>query len=167
MDRMRVLLLMVASGCMTYTPNSFVHGPGLFAGERATIGCLDLAVQRRDDFDKSAVLAYKFGNRCDSPQRIDLANAIVIGRDAAGGEHRLRPFDPRGEIKPMPIDARLMGHEVIAYVADQIGVELVQVCVDAASIVGAQSERWMCLARKPEPIPEDPGDETLIHEESV
>lgn len=173
---MRALLLFV-TGCMTYTPGSFVQGPGLFAGERATIGCLDLSVQRRDDYDKSAVLAYKFGNRCDRPQLVDLANAIVIGRDAAGGEHRLRPFDPRGEIKPMPVDARLMGHEAIAYVADEVGVEFVQVCVDAASIVAATPERWICLAKKPEPVdvPDDalsPSEsvepvEALIHEESV
>ncbi len=176
---MRALLIVgLASGC-TYTAGSFAHGVRVFTGEKATIGCLDLAVERRDDHDKSAVLAYKFGNRCDRPTTVDLANAVVIGRDAEGGEHRLRPFDPRGEIRPLPVDARLVGGEAIAYTAeDDVGAELVQVCVDAATIAGGQREHWMCFAKKPEPVdrPEDalppseqaevpPGELALAHEE--
>jgi hypothetical protein len=81
---------------------------------------------------------------------VDLGNATVIGRDRDGVEHRLVPFDPKMEIRPLPIDARLAGGEAIAYLSE---VELVQVCVDAASIVRMEPERWLCLAKKIEPDP--------------
>ncbi len=172
---LRVAVLLIG-GC-TYAAGSFAQGPALFAGEKATLGCLDLAIERRDDYDKSAVLAYRFGNRCDRQQVVDLGGATVIGRDAAGAEHRLRPFDPRLEIKLFELDARLAGREAIAYVADEVGIELVQVCVDAATIVHAEGEHWMCLAQKPQPVdrPEDalspseaigPKEAALLHEEA-
>jgi hypothetical protein len=166
---MRWLVLLGFTGCVTYQPGSFSKGPALFAGERATIGCLDLAIERRDDYDKSAVLHYRFGNRCEHPQVVDLGAARVVGRDAEGGEHVLRPFDPRYQIHPTPIDARLAGGEAIAYVADdQLGVQLVQVCVDAASIVPGQPMKWMCFAKTYDPPADEvPEDLELVHEEAV
>jgi hypothetical protein len=162
MLRGAVTAVAVAASACAYQPGSFIYGPSLFFGEKATIGCLDIAIERRDDHDKSAVLSYRFGNRCDHAQIVDFANARVIGRDEAGGEHVMRPFDPRGEIKAMPLDARLVGKEAIAYVAaDEIGADLVQVCVDAASIVRSPKEHWMCFARKAEPVEEPPPDEGL------
>ncbi|MBA2540305.1 MAG: hypothetical protein H0V17_11760 [Deltaproteobacteria bacterium] len=175
MAGMRWVLLagLAASGC--YTGGSFASGLTRFGGTRTTVGCLDLAIDRRDDEEGGPVLAYRFGNRCDRPQVVDLGNATVIGRDAEGVEHRLAPFDPRLEIRPLPIDARLAGGEVLAYPSH---VDLVQVCVDAASIVHAQPERWLCFAKTPElePTPEEalspseavevpPAGEDLVHEE--
>lgn len=154
---------------MTYQPGAFAHHSTAFTGEQATVGCLDLAVSRRDDYDKSAVLAYKFGNRCEYPQIINLGGARVIGRDVAGGEHALRPFDPKYQIRPLPVDARLVGSETIAYIADDHpGIELVQVCVDAGSVIAGQSERWMCFARQYEVPKDEPvEDATLVHEEAA
>ena len=158
--------MVLVTGCGTYRPGSFAHGIQGFNGKKATIGCLDVAVERRDDRDTSAVLAYRFGNRCEQPQIVDLANARVVGRDAAGGEHTLRPFDPRGEIRPLPVDALLTGKEAIAYIADdEIGVDLVQICVDAASITQSHKEHWMCFAKKPAPI--DQPDDALSPSESL
>lgn len=168
------------TGCVTYQPGSFAKGVFGFLGEKTTVGCLDLSIHRRADYDKSAVLAYRFGNRCETPQTVDLGAARVIGRDAAGGEHVLRPFDPRAEIRPLAVDARLTGGEAIAYVADgELGVDLVQVCVDAASIVpGAERQQWMCFATRPPvdepPAPDpaadpeaDPEEPALVHEEAA
>ncbi len=159
---------MLATGCMTYRPGAFAHGLTVFTGEKATMGCLDVAVERRDDHDKSAVLAYKFGNRCEQPQTVDLGSLRVIGRDAAGGEHALRPFDPRYQIRPMALDVGLSGGEAIAYIADDhVGVELVQVCVDAGGLVAGHS-RWMCFAKKIEPPEDEPlEDQELVHEEAA
>ena len=164
-----LLLLLGSTGCVTYRPGAFAHGMTVFVGERATIGCLDIAIQRRDDHDKSAVLAYKFGNRCEYPTTVNLASVRVIGRDAAGGEHVLRPFDPRYQLRPLPLDARLSGGEAIAYVVDdEVGIELVQVCVDAGSIVDGQAARWMCFAKQYEvPADEPAEDVTLVHEEAA
>ena len=169
-----LLLLLGSAGCLTYQPGAFAHGVTVFTGEKATLGCLDVAVERREDHDKSAVLAYKFGNRCEQPQTVDLGSLRVIGRDAAGAEHALRPFDPRYQIRPLALDARLSGGEAIAYVAeDDVGVELVQVCVDAGGLVAGHS-RWMCFAKQvevpkdePEAEPEEPAEPALVHEEAA
>jgi hypothetical protein len=163
-----VMIALGVSGC-TYTAGSFAHGLAVFPKERVTVGCLDLAVERREDMEGGAVLVYRFGNRCDRPAMVDLAGAVVIGRDVTGQEVQLAPFDPRQEIRPMKIDARLAGREVIAYPSD---VELQQVCVNAATItrqesLGAQAsgEQWMCFAR-PAPSQDVPED-SLSPSESV
>lgn len=165
---MRILMLVGLAGCVTYKPGAFAHGMTVFTGTKTTIGCLDIAVDRREDHDQSAVLSYKFGNRCEHPQVVDLGGLNVVGRDAAGAEYALRPFDPKAQIRPMPVDAGLIGGEAIAYVADaNVGVELVQICVDAGSIVEGQATQWMCFAKKIE-VPEEPEEEiTLVHEETV
>lgn len=146
-------LLVSAGGC-TYTPGTFAHGMTVFPKERATVGCLDLAVERREDKDGWPVLAYRFGNRCDRPAMVDLRGAVVMGRMLDGKEIQLLPFDPKVEIKPMQIDARLAGGEVIAY---STMYELQQVCVDAATIAQVSGERWMCFASAapPQDRPED------------
>jgi hypothetical protein len=157
------LLLMV--GCGSYHPGSFKSWQKTkFVGQRATIGCVDIAVERRPDRDDQAVLAYKFGNGCDEKRTIDLANVRVVGRDADGAEVDLRPWDPTLEVRPLALDARLVGGEVLAYSSER---PLEQVCVDVASLVRATPARWMCFAREPEPPKVDPGNTAAPSDQEV
>jgi hypothetical protein len=128
-------------GC-AYKPGSFAQYGDRFAGERVTVGCLDVAVGRRLDHGAWPVLEYKFGNRCDRPTTVDLAFTNVLGRSTEGAEIALAPYDPKAEISVQRIDARMAGGEVIAYPTD---VRLGQVCVDVASIARAKPARWVCM----------------------
>lgn len=143
MRRMAVLISALV-GC-AYQPGSFRtgHGPEAeLAGQRATVGCLDVAVARRLDYLASAVLQYRFGNRCARAALVDLQSVAVIGRLADGREVALSPYDPELELRPVHLGGRLSGGEAIAY---PVPAPLAQICVDAASIVRAQPARWMCF----------------------
>ncbi len=150
-------IAITVAGC-SYSPGSFHHGLNYFPGTRTTVGCLDLAVDRRADHDGWSVLSFEFANRCEGPQTVDLAHLDVVGRDAEGREHTLRPFDPDGTIRPLPLDGRLSGAEALSYPAHEA---MVQVCVDVATLGDdAGPSRWMCFARKGLPLREDePGFE--------
>lgn len=149
MLRMAILLLalsslLLASGC-TYKPGSFAHPQHTFSGQRTTVGCLDIAVQRRHvSGAKAAVLAYQFGNRCDRPVVVDLLRVSVVGRTNAGSEIQLAPYDPDAELHAVRLDGRLTGGEAIAYPSAQ---RLHQICVDAASIVHEHPAIWLCFSR--------------------
>ena len=132
------------AGCITYKPGTFASDGKVFVGERATVGCLDLAVARRPDMYSKAVLEFAFGNRCDKPAPVDLAYAKVIGRTADGTERRLIPFDPHSQLMAMRIDGRTSGREALAYSSEQ---PLVQICVDLASVAQTTPERLVCFAR--------------------
>ncbi len=54
------------------------------------------------------------------------------------------PHDPNGELRPIDLDGRLTGAEAIAY-APEVARPLGEVCVDAASLAGAESARWICF----------------------
>lgn len=73
--RMRAIALLWLVGC-SYGPGSFAWPGQHFPGERATVGCLDIAVLRRPDMTegemRSAVLEYQFGNRCNHHVVVDL-----------------------------------------------------------------------------------------------
>ena len=148
--RMRrlVVIATLASGCVSYDPGSFSYPSKIFPGQRATIGCLDISVDRRPDYDGKVVLDYQFGNRCDDPVTIDLAHVPVTGRAADGSEQRLDAYDPNLEMIAMKIDARKAGGEAIAYVVAQ---PIVQVCADAAAIGESKENRWMCFASAVQP----------------
>ncbi|HEX8115424.1 MAG TPA: hypothetical protein VF516_47180, partial [Kofleriaceae bacterium] len=96
-------------GC-AYQPGSFAHAPHDFVGQRVTVGCLDVAVERRTDLSVGPaldpVLGYQFGNRCDHPALVDLGAVAVIGRNPAGADVALRPYDPRHELRPVALDGR-------------------------------------------------------------
>lgn len=145
---MRPLVIAAVAGCAlvvvgcAYKPGSFAqYGEG-FTGERVTVGCLDVAVERRLDHGEWPVLEYKFGNRCDRAATVDLAFTSVLGRTAEGAEIALAPYDPKAEISVQRIDARMAGGEVIAYPTD---IRLGQVCVDVASIAREKPARWVCM----------------------
>jgi hypothetical protein len=139
---MRVALACALVGC-AYQPGSFTHAPHDFVGQRVTIGCLDVAVERRPDAAVGPVLGYQFGNRCDHPALIDLGAARVIGRNPQGADVALRPYDPRREIRPAALDGRSVGTEALAYASDR---PMLEVCADAAALAHAAPPRWLCFA---------------------
>jgi hypothetical protein len=114
-------------------------------GRSLTIGCLDLAVDRRTDLpDGVVVVAYAFGNRCDHPAVVDLSAVTVIGRAEDGERVVLAAYDPDLELEPLRVDGRSTGREAIAY-SPPDGTELADVCVDAASIAGTTPAAWLCF----------------------
>ncbi len=139
--------IVVASiaGC-SYTPGSFSYPARRFPGQRVTVGCLDIAVDRRadlKDINQAAVVDYQFGNRCDGDVMVDLTHVRIYGRTADGVELALTAYDPGLEMKPMKLGGRQAGGEAIAYPTTE---PLTQVCVDAASIVETPKEaRWLCF----------------------
>jgi hypothetical protein len=130
-------------GC-GYRPGSFTSTQGGFLGPRATIGCLDVAVERRPDLPIGPVLDYQFANRCDRPTTIDLAAVAVVGRGADGADIALRPYDPHAELRPVPLDGRNTGAEQLAYPARG---PIAQVCVDVATLAGDPRSQWLCLGQ--------------------
>ena len=141
---MRGALLCVALVGCAYRPGSFSHHRETFIGQRTTVGCIDLAVERRPDLPGGGtVLGYAFGNRCDRPATIDLARVAVVARTFDGQELDLHAYDPGAEIRELRIDGRATGEEAIAYPAR---TRFAEVCVDAASIAHETPSRWLCFA---------------------
>jgi hypothetical protein len=89
------------------------------------------------------MVSYQFGNRCAVPAVVDLARA-GRRRTIEGQEVALAPYDPKGEVRPLELDGRWTGKEVLAYPTD---VALAQVCVDAASIAHRVGSQWVCFGR--------------------
>ncbi|HEY5944336.1 MAG TPA: hypothetical protein VIV40_02545 [Kofleriaceae bacterium] len=149
---MRAAVLSVALTACAYSPGSFSHFRQDFPGQRTTVGCIDLAVERRPDLTGGGtVLAYEFGNRCDHPATIDFATVKVLARTYNGKDLTLAAFDPDWQIRPLQIDGRTTGAEAIAYPADE---RLAEVCVDVASLTHAAPARWLCFAsNRPPPLP--------------
>ena len=144
-----VVIAALATGCVSYDPGSFAYSSKHFPGQRVTVGCLDISVDRRADFDGKAVLDYQFGNRCDEPVVVDLTHVPVTGRTADGREVRLDPFDPNYEMIAMKLDARKAGGEAIAYESKQPPEQsIVQICVDAARLGETQESRVMCFGAR-------------------
>jgi hypothetical protein len=139
---MRIALACALVGC-AYQPGSFTHAPQDFVGQRVTVGCLDVAVERRADAAVGPVLGYQFGNRCDRAALIDLGAVRVIGRSPQGADVALRPYDPRREIHPAALDGRSVGAEALAYASDR---PMLEVCADAAALAHAVPPRWLCFA---------------------
>ena len=141
---MRAAVLSVALIGCAYRPGSFSQYRKSFPGQRTTVGCIDLAVERRPDLPGGGtVLGYAFGNRCDRPATVDLSRVAVVARTFEGQELDLRAYDPRGEIRELHIDGRETGEEAIAYPAS---TRFAEVCVDAASLAHQTPSRWLCFA---------------------
>jgi hypothetical protein len=138
---MRVALVCALVGC-AYQPGSFAHAQHDFVGQRITVGCVDVAVERRADAAIGPVLGYQFGNRCDQPALIDLGAVAVIGRDLQGADVVLRPYDPQREIRPAELDGRSVGTEALAYASNR---PLLEVCADAVALAHATPPRWLCF----------------------
>ena len=138
----------LAIAACAYKPGSYQAPSREFVGQRTTVGCLDIAVDRRTDMGSAAVLGYTFGNRCDGPTVIDLAWVNVIGRTASGAEVTLVPYDPKGELAVLKLDGRQAGSEAISYPAPE---SLGQLCVDVASLAQTKPAQWLCFGN-PEAI---------------
>lgn len=131
-------------GCVAaYRPGSFALADQPFSGERVTVGCLDVAIERRVDAKAGPVLAYQFANRCDAMTVVDLAAVAVIAHHVDGSEAAMRPYDPHGEIRPVSLDGRKVGGEALAYWARGI---VAQVCVDLATLARSGPPQWLCFA---------------------
>jgi hypothetical protein len=142
----RLCVVPLVAGCASYSPGAFHAATGQntawYVGKKATIGCLDVAIDRRADYDGHAVVDYRFGNRCIRPVDVDLARVAVVGKLAGGTEVALAPYDPRLEIRAVRLDGRLAGGEAIAYPTPE---PVARICVDAASLVHQQPAQWMCF----------------------
>jgi hypothetical protein len=144
MPAMRAAVLSVALAACAYSPGSFSHFRQDFPGQRTTVGCIDISVERRPDLTGGGtVLAYEFGNRCDGPAPIDFTQAKVLARTFDGEDLTLVPFDPDYQIMPLKIDGRTTGKEAIAYPTDK---QLAEVCVDVAALTHQTPARWLCFA---------------------
>lgn len=140
--RSLVAIGLTLAGC-AYQAGSFRTAAHPFAGAHATVDCLDIAVERRADLATGdVVVSYAFGNRCNHPAVVDLADVAVVGRTDDGRSVTLAAFDPRHEIQSLQLDGRATGQEVIAYPSD---APLHDLCVDAASIAHVSPARWMCF----------------------
>jgi hypothetical protein len=135
---MRAAVLSVALTACAYSPGSFRHFRHDFPGQRTTVGCLDLAVERRADLTTGGtVIAYEFGNRCDHPAVVDLAAVDVVGRTFAGDEVKLAPFDPERELRALAI-----GMSIAVGVIDDGGGQGVDTEADLAraeALLGARA----------------------------
>jgi hypothetical protein len=141
------LIAGIAGGC-AYQPGSFDYARDTFPGRRVTVGCLDIAVDRRADMPAGPVLAYQFANRCDRIMSIDLGALAVVGRGFDGFDLPLAPYDPRHEIHPVALDARNVGTEALAYDSAR---PITSICVDVTSFVTAAGSpaterQWQCFA---------------------
>jgi hypothetical protein len=135
------LAALAIAGC-GYQPGSLASQQRAFAGRRATVGCFDVAVERKADLPIGPVLGYQLANRCDHLATVDLAAIAVVGRDAEGVDVVLAPYDPRAELHPVALDARSVGGESLAYPA---GSAMPQVCVDLATLVHRTPPQWSCF----------------------
>lgn len=146
----------MALGC-AYRPGTFSDGKGTFPGVAATLGCIDLAVARISDTQKQGpVLQFSFGNRCTHAVTIDLASVLVDAHDASGWERELVAYDPRGEIRPLAIDAGLTGRERIEYrdpYKPFVDPRTLSICVDVARVDRSApgSKRELCVDQGPRP----------------
>jgi hypothetical protein len=139
---MRYSFLVVAVAGCAYQPGSFAFPQSKFASQRATVGCLDISVERRPDLSSGPVLGYQFANRCDRPTTVDLGAVVVVGRTTQGLDVTLRPYDPRRELHPVALDGRTVGAESLAY---PVARTMSQVCVDVAPLVHQAAAQWLCL----------------------
>ena len=119
-----------------------------FVGTRTSVGCLDVAIAMTDDQTAPGpIVSYQFGNHCLHQAIVDLASVRVMALTRDGARLELHAYDPRGEIKPMQLDAWTAGDERIAY---DTPYPLEKVCVDLGRFDGdlASAPAWTCMGGK-------------------
>lgn len=115
----------------------------------ATVGCIDVAVSNGDELGiPDPIVAYAIGNRCEHRAVVDLAAVRAVARDTLGLEVALAPYDPRGELRALPLNAKWSGQARIAYRGDE--TTITSICVDVGGIDRsvALTERWICIAKE-------------------
>jgi hypothetical protein len=160
-----VMVALAVCAC-GYQPGSFAgDATSAFAGARATVGCLDVSVAGRWSRASSTgqtatgqmatgqTVVVDFGNRCDRPVVVDFTTLRAFGRDAGGREHPLAIYDPRREIRPLSLEARSAGREVLELrrqaTAGATTARVLSACVDVGRLTrdAAPAPRWLCVSR--------------------
>ena len=141
------LVLVFAAGC-AYKAGSYAYMSNAFPGQRATVGCLDLAVSRLPDSYDGAVMQFQFGNRCDHEAAVSLPT-VARGRLFDGSEQTLSVYDPNAEVDPKKLDGRSFGSETLEYRAES-GDRIAEICIDAGKIAGdAEGAHLLCFGGSP------------------
>jgi hypothetical protein len=155
-----VMVALAVCAC-GYQAGSFAgDATSAFAGARATVGCLDVSVAGRWSRASSTgqtatgqAVVVDFGNRCDRPVVVDFTTLRAFGRDAGGREHPLAIYDPRGEIRPLSLEARSAGREVLELrrqaAAGATAARVRSACVDVGRLTrhAGPAPRWLCVSR--------------------
>jgi|HubBroStandDraft_6_1064221.scaffolds.fasta_scaffold69518_5 hypothetical protein len=143
--RIAVLVVPVMLGACYVAHYQNVSGP--FVGTRVTVSCLDVAVTlTQDELAPDPVVSYEFGNSCFHETIVDFSAVHVVATTADGQQVPLSAFDPRGEIKPLQLDALTSGDERIAYRASN-PVAMTSVCVDLGGLDAKYptDPQWRCF----------------------
>jgi hypothetical protein len=145
---MRLVLASVLLGGCLYMPSSYSFEDHPFVGKRVALSCLDVAVALTDDARAtSPVVRYSFGNRCTHDTTVDLSAVPAYGIEASGAHVAMRAYDPRHELRPLPIDGWWRGSENIMYTTAGGEPAPLAVCVDVAALETAKAhdEAWVCV----------------------
>ncbi len=149
-------LALALSGCF-YSPGSYHFDATPFAGHRVSLPCLDVAVALTEDARAtSPVVRYSFGNHCTHTAIVDLAGVRAVGHYLDGSKRELHAYDPRHELRALPLDAWWAASEEIMYVAaDPPQPYPVDVCIDVGAVerTAEPASRWMCMAEIDEGAP--------------
>lgn len=128
-----IVVAMFLAGC-GYHAGSFSHDRVVFAGERATTGCIDVSVAPHEDIDTDGpTLVYALGNRCDAAVRVNLdLPARIVSPDYSAS---VWPYDPRREIRSLLLDGRNTAQEFIEYTCPATTrAQRTELCVDVSKI---------------------------------
>jgi hypothetical protein len=139
------VISIVLAGCYA---GDFSTATTPFVGTRANVGCIDVAVAMTEDQTAPGpIVSYQFGNHCFHQAMIDFTSVRVVATTRDGLELELHPNDPRGELKPMQIDAWTAGDERIAYDTPH---PLEKICVDLGRFDGNRDAgpAWKCMGGK-------------------
>lgn len=152
---------LISTGC-AYQPGSLLAAPADPSTTVAqTLDCLDLSVTLAADEHlpgSSALVDYRFGNRCKAPVTIDLAAAVVTGYAADGTATVLKLKDGQHQVHPGDLDGEHDGSEALRYDAPKSTADNVRVCVDLGRIAARESAnaapQRVCLTA--------PGDDSAV-----
>jgi hypothetical protein len=144
-----VAIVVVASGCISYSRGSFVDYE-TFPGKRVALGgCLDLSVAMVEDNTATGrIVQFTFGNGCRQRVTVDLGSVRAYTTDGGGCQRWLTAYDPNHELVPLAIEPLWSASERIEYNDDNRDAPQ-SICVDVGGVDGgvARSERWVCMAQ--------------------
>lgn len=148
-QRRRGLLVLGLALCACGTQSSSLRARS--GGERATVGCLDVAVAAHRDAAIRHAVEVQFANRCDRAVLVDFTALRAEGRGDGGHRFAMLIHDPRGEIRPLELEARTTGREVLEVTSDRAAPSPARMCLDVGRIAGSPDgpPRWLCAARIP------------------
>ncbi len=113
-----VVLAIAACACSGADGRALAaHRPD--GARRCELECLDAYVGLASssiliDRQPALVVQYTIGNRCDHAVPLDLSRVRVVVDDDEE-RRELTPYDPRGEIRLLPLAGRRIAREAIAY----------------------------------------------------